>query len=332
MLTVKQNFLETIRGGKPDRFVKQFEPFHLVFTPIHFHRNDPTPGEIDKVNDWGVTVSWAPGQPGMFPNHRPDLIVCPDIEEWKDYVKAPPTKMPEAAWEKRQAQCDEVDTEQQYVTILQAPGVFEMTHFLCEMSNALAAFYECPDELKELMNYITEWELRVAEETCDHLHPGAILHHDDWGTQRSTFFAPHMFEEFLLEPYKQIYSYYKERGVEVIVHHSDSYAETLVPYMIEVGIDVWQGVMTTNDIPGMIEKYGGQISFMGGINSAEVDYEGWTPEVIAQRVVEACQNGPRHFIPNASQGLDISTFPGVYDEINRQIDAYSPIYWAEHGL
>ena len=31
-------------------------------------------------------------------------------------------------------------------------------------------------------------------------------------------------------------------GVDVIVHHSDSYAATLVPYMIEMGIDVWQGV------------------------------------------------------------------------------------------
>ena len=31
MLTKRQNLLETIRGGKPDRFVKQYEPFALVF-------------------------------------------------------------------------------------------------------------------------------------------------------------------------------------------------------------------------------------------------------------------------------------------------------------
>ena len=332
MLTIKQNFLETIHGGKPDRFVKQYEPFHFVFTPAAMHRNDPKPGELNKINDWGVTISWAEGQPGMFPNHSPELIVCPDIEEWQDYVKAPTVKFPEAEWEMVQALCEKIDREQQYLTVLQAPGVFEQTHFLCEMSNALAAFYECPDEYKELIKYLTQYELDMAAETCDHLHPDAILHHDDWGTQRSTFFAPEMFEEFLLEPYKEIYGYYKERGVEIIVHHSDSYAETLVPYMIEMGIDVWQGVMTTNDIPAMIEKYGGQISFMGGINSAEIDYEGWTPEVIKEKVIEACQNGPHYFIPGASQGLNISTFPGVYEETDKQIELYSPIYWAEHGL
>lgn len=332
MLTIKQNFLETIRGGHPDRFVKQYEPFHVVFTPIHFHRNDPIPGEMNKVNDWGVTVSWAPGQPGMFPDHSPEKIVCPDIGEWKEYVKAPEVVTSDAEWESCVAECEAIDLEQQYVTAMVAPGIFEMTHYLCEISNALAAFYEYPDELKELIKYLTEWELKVAETTCDHLHPGAILHHDDWGTQRSTFFAPEMFAEFLVEPYKEIYGYWKERGVEVIMHHSDSYAETLVPYMIEIGIDVWQGVMNTNNIPAMIEKYGKQITFMGGINSAEVDYEGWTPEVVKEKVIEACQNGPHYFIPNASQGLALSTFPGVYEEIDKQIDAYSPIYWAEHGL
>ena len=30
MLTKRQNFLETIRGGKPDRFVNQYEYFQLI--------------------------------------------------------------------------------------------------------------------------------------------------------------------------------------------------------------------------------------------------------------------------------------------------------------
>ena len=97
-----------------------------------------------------------------------------------------------------------------------------------------------------------------------------------------------MFEEFLLPAYKQIYGYYKDHGVQLIVHHSDSYAATLVPYMIEMGIDIWQGVMTTNNIPELIQKYGGQISFMGGIDSASIDFEGWTPEIIEAQVKKAC--------------------------------------------
>ena len=142
-----------------------------------------------------------------------------------------------------------------------------------------------------------------------------------------------MFAEFFLEPYKEVYGYYKERGVECIMHHSDSYGETLVPYMIEMGIDIWQGVMNTNDIPACIEKYGKDITFMGGIDSASVDYEGWTREEIAKQVKRTCdENGPLYFIPCLSQGLPISTFPGVYDTTNEELDKYSKVYWAEHNL
>ncbi len=33
MLTKRQNMVETMRGGKPDRFVKGYEALSLVMTP-----------------------------------------------------------------------------------------------------------------------------------------------------------------------------------------------------------------------------------------------------------------------------------------------------------
>ncbi len=135
-----------------------------------------------------------------------------------------------------------------------------------------------------------------------------------------------MFEEFFLPAYKKVYGYYKEHGVELIIHHSDSYAATLVPYMIEMGIDIWQGVMNSNNIPELIKKYGGQITFMGGVDSAAVDYEGWTKEVVHKEVERACREcGKHYFIPNASQGLPMSTFPGVYEALSEEIDNMSKV-------
>ena len=59
--------------------------------------------------------------------------------------------------------------------------------------------------------------------------------------------------------------------MEYIVHHSDSYAATLVPSMIEMGVDVFQGCMETNRVDELIKKYGDKISFMGCIENADVD-------------------------------------------------------------
>ena len=167
-------------------------------------------------------------------------------------------------------------------------------------------------------------ELSLAEEICSHTHPDAIFHHDDWGSQRSTFLSPAMFDDFYLDAYKQVYGYYKAHGVELIVHHSDSYAATLVPEMIEMGIDIWQGVMTSNNIPELIKTYGGKISFMGGIDAAAIDFPGWTREKVREEVRKACDEcGKLYFIPGASQGLAMSTFPGVYEATTEEIAAYS---------
>jgi uroporphyrinogen-III decarboxylase len=209
-----------------------------------------------------------------------------------------------------------------------APGIFEQCHYLMEIQNCLMAFYENPDEMHELVDMYTEWELALAKEICHYLKPDALFHHDDWGSQTSTFLSPEMFHEFFTPAYKKIYGYYKEHGVELVVHHSDSYAATLVPDMIEMGVDIWQGVMTSNNIPELIKQYGGKISFMGGVDSATIDFEGWTEADVAREVDRACREcGKHYFIPGSSQGLAVSTYPGVYEETDRQIDLATERYF-----
>lgn len=222
------------------------------------------------------------------------------------------------------AMANQVDRSEQFVTAFVAPGIFEMCHHLMEIQNCLMNFYEYPDEMHELIDFLTEWELTYAEQICKYLKPDAVFHHDDWGSQQSTFISPAMWREFIKPAYEKIYGYYKAHGVQVIIHHSDSYAATLVPDMIDVGIDVWQGVMNSNNIPALIEQYGGRITFMGGIDSADVDRPGWTPELAAQVVRKSCETcGTKYFIPNLSQGLSISTFPGVYEAVSAEIDKMS---------
>lgn len=325
MLTKKQNLLETIRGGHPDRFVQQYEAFGIVMgSPYGIRNVAPKYGEENVVNAWGVTRSYPIGTPGVFPVHTPDKIVIKDMEHWRDYVKFPEVKYNAEEWEPFIAMAEKIDRNEQFVMPFIAPGIFEQCHYLAEIKNTLMYFYEYPDEMHELIDALTEWELSLAEELIKYLKPDGLFHHDDWGSHISTFLSPDMFREFIKPAYQKLYGYYKANGVELIVHHSDSYAATLVPDMIDMGIDIWQGVVSTNNTPELIKKYGGKISFMGEIDSASVDYEGWSRDVIRKEVRRACDAcGKLYFIPNASQGLAVSTYPGVYDCISEEIAAYS---------
>ena len=325
MLTIRQNFLEVKNGGHPDRFVNGYEYLGFVMgSPFGKRNPNPTKGQMNVVNAWGITKSYPENAPGAFPVHTPDKIVIKDIENWRDYVKVPNVVYDAEEWEPFIEMAEKIDRTQQFVTAYFAPGVFEQCHYLLEIQNCLIDFYEYPDEMHEIIDMITQFELDYAAEICKYMKPEALFHHDDWGSQVSTFLSPDMFREFIKPAYMKIYHYYKEHGVQLIVHHSDSYAATLVPDMIDMGIDVWQGVMNTNNIPELIKQYGPQITFMGGIDSATVDYHGWTDEVVAARVREACEAcGKLYFIPCTSQGLPMSTYPGVYEAVAREVDNMS---------
>ena len=219
---------------------------------------------------------------------------------------------------------EKIDRNEYFVAPFIAPGVFEQSHYLLEITNCLTAFYTNPDEMHEIIDMIADWEVRYAEQVCKYLKPDALFHHDDWGSQTSSFISPEMFEEFLLPAYKKIYGYYKDHGVECIVHHSDSYGENLVPFMIDMGMDVWQGCMSTNNIPEIIKKYGDKLTIMGGIDNGKVDREGWTRENIHEEVFKACQAyGKKYYIPCTTMGDPGSIYPGVYETVMEEIDKAS---------
>ena len=321
MLTAKENLLECIRGGNPDRFVNQYEFIKLRMNPSGLHSKRPQKGEADCQNAWGVTYSFPENVPAGFPVHSPEKVVIKDIENWKEYVHAPSLDFPEEEWAMFKEQYDAIDSTKALKAAFVAPGLFEQCHHLGEISATLMNLAMYPDEMHDLIKYLTEYELRLAELICDKLHPDTLFHHDDWGGQTSTFMSPAMFEDFFVGPYKEIYGYYHDHGVELVIHHSDSYAATFVPAMIDMGIDIWQGCFSTNNMPEMIKKYGGKISFMGGIENMLVDYEGWNREAIHDVVYKTLDEcGNKYFIPCIAQGGPGSVYPGVYMSLANAID------------
>jgi hypothetical protein len=324
MLTKRQNLMETIKGGKPDRFVKQYEFLNMIEEAAFSLSGIPMePGKTSK-DDWGITWIFKEGQIGAFPVHDDEHKVIKDITDWRKYIKKPVIPTSDDMWAPAIAHANAVDRNEELVTVMVAPGVFEMTHHMMGMEDALMALYEEPEAMHELIHFIAEYELELAKALIDRIHPDGLFHHDDWGSQISSFISPEMFKEFFLPAYKKIYGFYKDNGIEIIVHHSDSYAANLVPFMIEMGIDIFQGAMNTNNIPELIKKYGGKISIMGGLHSGELDFPGWTKEIIAAEVERACRtNGKLFYIPCVTHGGPMSHFPGVYEAINAEIDRMS---------
>ena len=84
--------------------------------------------------------------------------------------------------------------------------------------------------------------------------------HDDWGTERDTFFSEKMMEELVYGPTKRFIDYIKSKNV-VFEMHSCGNVTRFVPYMIDMGVDLLQIQRRAVDIPALKAKYGDKIGF-----------------------------------------------------------------------
>lgn len=330
-LTIMENVLELLKHdeGCPDAFLNQYW-FDVVFDPVIVGSRNVTDEMFEPkeqyVDGWGVTHSIPKGSAGSHPEEGDDVLVIHDITKWKEQVKgqAPTCGFPEEAWNLAYQQAEAARKAGRAVGIFMAPGLFERTHFLLGMKAALEAFYEHPDEMHELIDWIVEWEIKSIDEVQSRIHADVLFHHDDWGTAINSFLDPATHREFFCEPYKKIYNHFKEIGGKVVVHHSDSYAANLVPIWIDAGVDIWQGPVSANDIPALIDEYGDKFVFMGGIDNAIIDRPDVTDEEVEKFVRERIEaNGCRSYIPCLTRGLGISICPGVYEKVSKAIDKIS---------
>ena len=328
MLTALENLRETMKmDGHPDRFVNQWEFVNVVFPTNYYMGDYPLqPTDKDCYDQYGVLWRFPVGQMGAFPVNDPEHRVIKDIENWKSVLTHKPVAPEDPGyWGMLNGWAAKTDPENQLACALHPQGIFERLHAMMGMEDCMLAMYEFPDEMHELISFITEIEIEYAETIMSRVQGiKALLHHDDWGSAINSFLAPDMFDEFMTPYYKKIYSRWKELGVELIIHHNDSYSANLVPSMIEMGIDIWQGCFPDNNIPELVQKYGDKITFMGEIESRRIDLPDVSDELIREEVERACRKckGPA-FIPCLTAGVPLSSFPGNYEKVSAEIDRMS---------
>src|SRR5699024_10532237 len=149
--------METIKGGHPDRFVKQYEYMDLILVPILDHCGGfCNPGER-KVNDWGVTVYWQEGTPGPFPVCEGDTKLIKDITLWKEVLKTPdPRQYSAEEWKAAEDLANATDRKEKFVSPFVVTGIFEKLHYFMGIEDTMINFYEEPEAMHDLIDHLTD--------------------------------------------------------------------------------------------------------------------------------------------------------------------------------
>jgi len=154
-------------------------------------------------------------------------------------------------------------------TTIDFSGPFAAAMHLCGTENLLMGMALEPewtagmfDEYAEM--FTGSMEILFSKEG----YPDSIWVSEDLGFKQKPFISPGMYREQLLPVHKKLCNFAHAKGMKVVMH-SCGFVQSLLPHIVESGIDCLQSieVKAGNDILQMKKEFGDKLAFCGGMNA-----------------------------------------------------------------
>lgn len=273
----------------------------------------------DKEGYDSFGVRWTnlgpdPALDGSMPT--PGYRVLADITKWREQVKFPdldtiPLK------EIFEGMTQGIDRESEVVRGLLLSGLFERLNQLMGMEDALCAFYEEPEAVKDFFYAMADYKVKCIDLMVDAFRPDVIEMHDDWGMSTNMMFSPEIWREFIKPHEKRFADHLHANGV-IYEHHSCGYIMPIIGDLVEIGVDAVNPINVCNDVDLIKREYGDRLTLVGAINNQLIDHPDALEDDIraeARRVIDTYGPGGS-YIPSGlftkKRTVDI-----FYDEVIR---------------
>jgi len=136
------------------------------------------------------------------------------------------------------------------------------------MENLALLYYDDPDLVHEISDYIGDMVIRTAERALDQIEFDFAWFWEDMAMKTASLISPKLFRDFLLPNYKRVTKLFREAGIDVMFVDCDGNIDELIPLWLEGGVN---GVMPIEaaadcDVLKYRETYGHDLLLMGGID------------------------------------------------------------------
>ncbi|OGV74588.1 MAG: hypothetical protein A3K19_05770 [Lentisphaerae bacterium RIFOXYB12_FULL_65_16] len=150
-------------------------------------------------------------------------------------------------------------------------GVYEQAKHWLGYEETMLGPYEDPAKFGAALDRIEAWKSALygayAAAGTDIVWMG-----DDLGTQRSLVMSPEMYREWYKPRHRRIAAHIRSIRPEVkVAFHCCGYVTSLIPDLIESGIDILEAVQAEcMDLAGLKTEFGKDITFWGGVGAQSV--------------------------------------------------------------
>ena len=179
--------------------------------------------------------------------------------------------------------------------------------------------YEAVDE--KVMNFYLRANEIFYEATKGKLH--AVLIGNDMGSQRGLMLSPQCVRDFIIPGCRKLVEQAHAYGLKVIYHSCGSIVD-VIPDLIEAGVDVIhpiQALAAGMEPQNLKDKFGGKVSFCGGVDTQDLLVNG-TPDQVRAKVEELRSIFPTGLIISPSHEAILPDVPpanihALFEAVNR---------------
>jgi uroporphyrinogen decarboxylase len=147
-------------------------------------------------------------------------------------------------------------------------NVFECMHPVCGHENMLVGMADDPAWVADMCGVYAELIVRLMETLfAQEGRPDGIWFWEDMGFKGRPFMSPTMYRQIIWPAHRRTFDFAHSLHLPVIVH-SCGMVESLVPGLIEAGMDCLQAmeVKAGMDLVELKQRYGDRIAFIGGLD------------------------------------------------------------------
>ena len=188
-------------------------------------------------------------------------------------------------------------------------SLYERAWSLRGMEPFLMDMVGSPGFAHALLDDICDFNLKLIERAC--IHPMDCMRFgDDWGAQRGLIMGPDLWREFIKPRMARMFAACHAHGKATFLH-SDGDIQTIIPDLIEIGLDILNPVQPdVMDIYALKREFGKDLAFLGGVSVHNLLPCGSPRQVRSeiQRLIRDVGSGGGFIIaPTHSLGPDIPT-------------------------
>jgi uroporphyrinogen decarboxylase len=281
MLSARDNALEIIRFGKPERITQGLPAYTLKYYGVDHESWDGVtedcPAGTRWLDIWGV--GWEKAYDGVM--GLPKLNPLAETRALKSYQWPDPDDERICSRIYKMAEGFPGGDADRFLAGGHRDTLFEKAYMLVGMENLFEFFFTEPQFVLEVFHKITDFNIGIQKHYFKLGIEAAFLG-DDLGCQNGPLINPAYVAQYMAPEYKRLMSVYTEHNILMEFHSCGSIAAFL-DLFIDLKLDVINPVQATaNDLEAIRRATMGKLALHGAVSSGLV-FKG-PPEKIKEAV------------------------------------------------